>query len=494
MRRRNHRRWGIPLWVKLGIGVMLCAGGGVSAASETGRQWWRCERPAVMQVPFSAAAQSTPYVEWPKVVQTALPAVVSVSSATIGVAPPPGSQQPSMTEPFSRSTLRGPFNNPRHGRNTGSGVLVTPEGHILTTYHVIEGAEDITVTLADHRRLRAQVIGADAVSDLAVLKVSGTNFPVLPFGDSTRVEVAEPVVAIGNPFGLTQTVTMGIVSAMGRANVGITDYEDYIQTDAAINPGNSGGALINACGELIGINTALFSTSGTYMGVGFAVPVNLARAVFMQLLTQGHVSRGWIGVAVQELTSALARGLGTPELPGLLVSEVTEGSPAAQAGLRRDDIVLRYHETQVDSVGKFRNLVAQSAPGTSRRLIVYRNNQEHTIELLVGERPEATAQEEPGGSESRQFGMELVDLDLALTRRLGLPLTSYGAVVVEVLPGSSAEAAGLQSGDVIQEVNRRPVKSLSDFERAVARAERQPLVLYVNRDKASVYIVLESRS
>jgi serine protease Do len=433
-------------------------------------------------------------MEWTKVVQAAVPAVVSISSKTMGFAPSSGSQQPAFSEPFSRSTMRSPFNGPRRGRNTGSGVLVSPEGYILTTYHVIEGAEDILVTLADRRKLRAQIVGVDTVTDLAVLKIPGTGFPVLPLGDSARVEVAEPVVAIGNPFGLTQTVTMGIVSAVGRANVGITDYEDYIQTDAAINPGNSGGGLINACGELVGINTALFSTSGTYMGVGFAVPINIARSVLEQILAHGRVSRGWLGVVVQELTPTLARGLGKPELPGLLVSDVTIGSPGGQAGLRRDDIILRYHELPVDDVGRFRNLVAQSIPGSRLSLTIYRDGQEHKLHAVVGERQEAATLPEAAGTEVHQLGMELVDLDLALTRRLGVPLSSQGAVVVEVLPGSVAETAGLQSGDVIQEVNRQPVKSASDFERLAEQAIQQPLILFVTRAGTTVYILIEFRS
>jgi serine protease Do len=364
---------------------------------------------------------------------------------------------------------------------------------VVTTYHVIEGAEDILVTLADRRKLRAQVVGTDAMTDLAVLKLSGSGFPVLPFGDSARVEVAEPVMAIGNPFGLSQTVTMGIVSAVGRANVGIADYEDFIQTDAAINPGNSGGALINACGELIGINTALFSTSGSYMGVGFAIPINLARTVLEQILSRGQVRRGWLGIVVQELTAALARGLGKPELPGLLVSDVSEGSPAARAGLRRDDILLRYRDAPIDDVGRFRNLVAQSTPGSRLLLTVYRDGREQKLEVQVGERLEPARQDEALGAEGSRLGMELVDLDLVLTRRLGLPLSAQGAVVVEVLPGSPAEAAGLQSGDVIQEVNRQPVKSVQDIERSLETRGNLPLVLFVHRDGATVYLVLEPR-
>jgi serine protease Do len=419
--------------------------------------------------------------------------MVTISSAAVGLAPTSGSQQPSFSEPFARSMLRGPYNSPRRGRNTGAGILVSTDGYVLTTYHVIEGAEDIQVTLADRRKLRPQIVGTDPLTDLAVLKLPGTGFPTLPLGDSSQVAVAEPVVAIGNPFGLSHTVTMGIVSALSRANVGITDYEDYIQTDAAINPGNSGGALINACGELIGINTALFSTSGTYMGVGFAVPVNLARTILEQIRQHGRVSRGWLGLVVQELTPALARGLGKPEMAGLLVSDVSADSPAAHAGLQRDDVLLHYHNTPADDVGRFRNLVAQSTPGSRLGLTVHRDGKEHRIEVTVGERTHPALLEDSGATESTVLGMELVNLDLALTRRLGLPLSAQGAVVIEVLPGSVSEGAGLQSGDVIYEVNRQPVRSVSDFGRLVEQGRKQPLLLFVNREGSTIYLVLELR-
>jgi serine protease Do len=363
----------------------------------------------------------------------------------------------------------------------------------LTTYHVIDGAQDIRVTLADRRKLRAQIVGTDPMTDLAILKLPGSGYPVLALGDSTRVEVAEPVLAIGNPFGLNQTVTLGIVSALGRANVGVADYEDFIQTDAAINPGNSGGALLNACGELIGINSALFSTSGNYMGIGFAVPINMARTVLEQIVTHGRVSRGWLGIVVQELTPTLARGLGKPEMRGLLVSDVAPGSPAAQAGVQRDDIVTRYRDVLVDDVGQFRNLVIQSTPGSRVWLTIYRNGREQEFETSIGERPETTGQEEPVGKEIDQLGMELTDLDLTLTKRLGLPQSAQGAVVIEVLPGSPAETAGLQSGDVIQEVNRQPVTSTKDFERAVEQLSEQAMILFVNRAGATVYLVVEPK-
>jgi serine protease Do len=358
---------------------------------------------------------------------------------------------------------------------------------------VIEGAGDIRVMLADRRKLQAKVIGADPMTDLAVLKLSGTDFPALPLGDSTNLEVAEPVLAIGNPFGLNQTVTMGIISAVGRVNMGVSDYEDFIQTDAAINPGNSGGALINACGELIGINTALFSTSGSYMGIGFAVPVNMVRTVFEQIRTQGRVSRGWLGIVVQELTPVLARELGIAEIAGLLVSDVSEGGPADRAGLRRDDVLVHSQSKPIVSTGHFRNQVSQSKPGSRLPLTLYREGREIQVEVIIGERLPEQPMEESLGHEVDRLGMELIDLDIGLAKRLGLPISAQGVVVIEVLPGSPAEMGGVQAGDVIREVNRRRISSASDFEAHLGKVVSSSLVLLVNREGNDVYLVVEKR-
>jgi serine protease Do len=408
------------------------------------RQWWVCQNGLLQSTVPPGVAPAL--VEWTKIAKTALPAVVSISSAAPGVSQPAGQLNPMLSKPFMRSAFRGPHEGLRRGRNIGSGVLVSPDGYVLTTAHVIEGAGDIRVMLADRRKFQARVIGADPMTDLAVLKLPGTDFPALPLGDSTDLEVAEPVLAIGNPFGLNQTVTMGIISAMGRVNMGVTDYEDFIQTDAAINPGNSGGALINACGELIGINTALFSTSGSYMGIGFAVPVNMARTVFEQIRTQGRVSRGWLGIVVQELTPILARELGIPEISGLLVSDVSEGGPAERAGLRRDDVLVSSQSMPVESPGHFRNQVGQSRPGSRLPLTVYCEGREIQVEVIIGERSPGQPIEESLGHEVDRLGMELIDLDIGLAKRLGLPVAAQGVVVIEVLPGSPAEMGGYKLG------------------------------------------------
>jgi serine protease Do len=358
---------------------------------------------------------------------------------------------------------------------------------------VVEGAQEIRVTLDDRREFRARLVGADAKTDLAVLKLPGSEFEVLPLGDSSRVEVAEVVLAIGNPFGLTQTVTMGIVSAIGRANVGIADYEDFIQTDAAINPGNSGGALVSASGALIGINTAIFTQSGGYMGIGFAVPVNMARQVMDQLVTRGRLRRGYLGVTVQELTPAVARGLGLTATKGILVADVASDGPAAKAGVQRGDVISAIDGKPVEDVGHFRNLVASAEPGTRARLALLREGREQAVEVTIGEVPEPTAVAAPAATPGRPAspGLSVTEVTPELARKLGLPPGVRGAVVIEVRPGGLAAEAGLRPGDVIQEVNRRPVRSAGEFARAVEQAGAGDLVVLVNRGGSTAYVVVE---
>jgi serine protease Do len=408
---------------------------------------------------------------------------------------PGGPPAPFFSDPFHR--FFGPELAPRRERSLGSGVIVSRDGYVLTNNHVVEGARDIRATLADRREFRATLVGDDPRTDLAVLKLSGGDFPVLPLGDSSRVEVASVVLAIGNPFGLGQTVTMGIVSAVGRANVGIADYEDFIQTDAAINPGNSGGALISAGGALIGINTAIFTESGGYMGIGFAVPINMARPVMDQLVTRGRVTHGYLGVAVQDLTPSVARGLGLSAERGLLVADVVPGGPAAGAGVRRGDVITALDGQPVDDASHFRNLVAGAPTGSTVRLTVLRDGREQAVEVRVGELPERAATAAPRAAASAAttppdpVGLSVVDLTPDVARKLGLPEGLDGALVTAVLPGGLAAEAGLRPGDVIQEVNRQPVRSARDFVRAVEQAGPRDLVALVNRGGATAFVAIE---
>ena len=453
------------------------------------RWWWPFER----SLPVASSAPR-PIVGtgpgdgagWTAVAKAAMPAVVNISSAkTVGRGPGPFS-----ADPFFRF-FGGPEPLPRRERSLGSGVLVSADGLVITNSHVVEGAQDIRVTLSDRRELTAKLIGADPKTDLAVLKLPGRGFPVLAMGDSSRVDVAEVVLAIGNPFGLSQTVTMGIVSATGRANLGIADYEDFIQTDAAINPGNSGGALVSARGELIGINTAIFSQSGGYMGIGFAVPTNLARQVMDQFVTRGAVTRGYLGVTLQELTPAMARGLGIPEARGVLVADVVPDSPAARAGLQRGDVITAVDGKPVTDAGHLRNLIAGLAPDTKVKLTALRKGREEVVDVAIGELPEQRRAAAPAREKAERLGLFASDLTSELARQLGLPPATQGVVVTEVEPGSLAAEAGLRPGDVIVELNRQPVRSVRELARVVQERGAKDLVMVVNRRGGTAYVVIE---
>ncbi|HXX56634.1 MAG TPA: Do family serine endopeptidase, partial [Thermodesulfovibrionales bacterium] len=343
--------------VVIGLAILLTGFllGGISfyiLGKVTGPQAIRA--PFTPRVPSQILETSRAFSE---IVAAVSPAVVNISSTKVIRRDSPAFSE----DPFFD------FFNPFHDfglpkkwkeQSLGSGVIVSKDGYIITNNHVVEQSEDIRVTLYDRRSFRGKVVGADPKTDIAVVKISADDLPTAPWGDSDRLQVGEFVLAIGNPFGLSHTVTMGIISAVGRANVGIADYEDFIQTDAAINPGNSGGPLVNIKGELIGINTAIFSRSGGYQGIGFAVPSNMARLVMDQLMKQGRIVRGWLGVSIQDVTPELSQKFGLKDARGALVSDVTKGSPAEKAGIARGDIILEFNGKEITSVGGLRNLVA----------------------------------------------------------------------------------------------------------------------------------------
>jgi serine protease Do len=468
-------------WVAIIVAGWFVVGRG---AIET-RSWLPSASPRVVLTQSSAPAPAPGSLT--AVARATMPAVVNIASArTVRGPEAPG---PYAADPFFRFFF-GPEMAPRREKSLGSGVIVTSDGYVLTNNHVIEGAQDIRVTLSDRREFTASLVGADPKTDLAVLRLTGSGLAVMPLADSSRVDVADIVLAIGNPFGLSQTVTMGIVSAVGRASLGIADYEDFIQTDAAINPGNSGGALVNASGALIGVNTAIFSQSGGYAGIGFAVPSNMARQVMDQLVTRGKVTRGYLGASVQELTPAVARGLGLSVSRGILVGDVMPDGPAARAGLRRGDVVTAIDDKPVDDAGQFRNTIAATAPGTRRRLTVLRDGKEQAVEVAVGELPaERTARAAPARGPDAPLGVSVADLTPELARRLGQPVKE-GAVITEVDPRGLAAEAGLRPGDVIQEVNRQPVRTARDFARAVEQARGRDTAVLVNRGGSTAYVAI----
>ena len=350
------------------------------------------------QAPLAAHAPAGNGQGFVQVVKAVTPAVVNIVSTRTDQ----GTQSPHglFDDPFFRRFFGEEFfrrfDEPRGGqgpreRGLGSGVIVQPNGIIVTNHHVVRKATEIQVLLADRTTYPAELIGTDPKTDLAVLKIEAENLPTIPWANSDGLEVGEYVLAVGNPFGLNQTVTLGIVSAVGRARMGIAEYEDFIQTDAAINPGNSGGALVNTRGELVGISTAIFSRSGGNMGIGFAVPSNMARAILDQLVSTGEVVRGWLGVSIQELTPKLAAQLGVADPKGVLVSDIIEGSPAEEAGLRRGDIIVRFDEKSIDDATQLKNVVAATEVGKRITVTLIRDEKTVVLEISIGEQPKAMA-------------------------------------------------------------------------------------------------------
>ncbi|MBW1947340.1 MAG: DegQ family serine endoprotease [Deltaproteobacteria bacterium] len=427
------------------------------------------------------------------VVKKAVPAVVFVrvekTVESRGTASPFQFQEPFdfFNDPFFERFF-GPHFQPRRRmprkfrqRGQGSGFIISKDGYILINNHVVGDADLIKVKLSDGREFKAKVIGTDPQSDVAVIKIDATNLPVLRLGDSDKLEVGEWVIAIGNPFGLSQTVTVGVVSAKGRSRIGINDYEDFIQTDAAINPGNSGGPLVNIHGEAVGMNTAIFSRSGGYMGIGFAIPINMAKAIKDQLLKKGKVTRGWLGVVIQDIDEELAKSFGLEKTEGVLIAEVSEGSPAEKAGLKQGDIILRLNGKKVDDLGELRNKIALTAPGTKVKLEVLRENKRRTIQVTIGEQPAGRAIGMAQHEILGKIGLVVQDLTEELAKQFGYR-ESQGVLVAEVEPGSPAARVGIRPGHLIEEVNRKRVHNMDEFVRALAQSKKTKSVLFRVRD------------
>jgi serine protease Do len=431
------------------------------------------------------------------VVKKVLPAVVNVSSAkmvkTQGMMP--GNMDPFFRQFFGDDA--GPFGSnggaPRQQRQQGqgSGVIVSPEGYILTNNHVVDGATDVRVTLSDKREFKARIVGTDPKTDLAVLKIDATNLPSAVIGDSDKVQVGDFALAVGNPFGLGSTVTMGIISATGRGNLGIEEYEDFIQTDAPINPGNSGGALVNDRGDLIGINTAILSHSEGNQGIGFAIPVAVARNVTDQILRNGKVTRAYLGVMSEEVTAALAKAFHENEPGGALVSSVRPDSPAGHAGIEKGDIILAVNGKPINDSPQLAMTISLMQPGTQVSLKLLRDGAQREVSARLEEMPteSAKAASEPDDSQTGMEGVSVGDLSARDARQLGLSPDTTGVVVTAVDPASLAAVNGLQRGDVIVEVNRKPVRNTAEFEQALKHSTAATLLL-VNRKGSTLYLAV----
>lgn len=454
--------------------------------------------PIQVEAPVTVTAPAPGFTE---VAKQVTPAVVNITTVMAEKASD-GLSQPDelrdrMEEFFGKPLDprgRGPhnpreFRGPRKGQ--GSGVIISPDGYVLTNNHVISNAREVHVTLPDKREFKGKIVGTDPKTDLAVVKIDASALPAVAWGDASILQVGEYVLAVGNPFGLNSTVTLGIVSAVGRGHMGITQYEDFIQTDAAINPGNSGGALVNTKGELVGINTAIFSQTGVYQGVGFAVSTTMAKPIYESLVKTGTVVRGYLGIGLQELTQDLAKSFGVKDSKGALISDVKENSPADLAGLKQGDVVLEYHSTPVEDGVALQRLVTKTPVGTKVSLKVIRDGRARELMVKVGEQPdqEKIAKVETSQGDYGLAGISVEDLDQETARELGFIGKPQGVIVTKIEPDSGAERAGLMPGDVIRELNRQPVKSVKDFGKVSSDLKKGDNVLIlVNRRGSSLFL------
>ncbi|MEO5363969.1 MAG: DegQ family serine endoprotease [Magnetococcus sp. DMHC-8] len=378
-------------------------------------------------------------------------------------------------------------------RSLGSGVIIDASGYILTNHHVIADADDILVRLPDDREFAAKVVGKDNKTDLALIRIEGAgSLPVAQMGDSDQAEVGSWVVAIGNPFGLEATVTVGIISAKGRI-IGSGPYDNFLQTDAAINPGNSGGPLFNLNGEVIGINTAIFSRSGGNMGIGFAIPVNMAKTVLEQLKSHGRVTRGWLGVRIQAVTHELAKALGLEKRHGALVASVESGSPAQTGGLRAGDVVVRFDGREVGQMNELPSIVAETPIGKKVRVDLIREGKALSLDVMVAEMKEKAGETTTSDrGDATSFGASVRSLTPDLREQLDLDDGVRGVVVTGVEPGSNAANAGLQVKDVIAEINRKPVRDVAEFRRALQGAKAgDALLLLLFRGGEPLYLAVQ---
>jgi serine protease Do len=492
--------WSICLALTLGLGVVAGSFLGeheVLASTVTATQP-AAGISAVQNGETKPALQTT----FAPVVQKVMPSVVNIFSSR-KIKADNRNLEPFLDDPLFRRFFGDQFGGQplipkeRQERSLGSGVIVSPDGYILTNNHVVDGATDVKVSLNDKREFTARIVGTDSKTDLAVLKIDQTGLPTLALADSSKVQVGDIVLAIGNPFGVGQTVTMGIVSAIGRGGLGIEDYEDFIQTDAAINPGNSGGALVNPEGRLVGISTAILSRSGGNQGIGFAIPANMARNVMDQIIHGGKVSRAFLGVLIQPVTPDLAKAFKLGKSEGALISDVSANSPAERAGLKAGDIVTKLDNQTIPDSRALQLAIGQMTPGRTVRLTVVRDGTERQYSVTLGEQPadrsESAATSGGTTAERALDGVSLETLTPELARQFGISTNTKGVLVRRIDRDSAAAQAGLEQGDVIVEVNRQPVNSIEQVNRLLQETTTGNALLFMNRNGRTLYVAIPTK-
>jgi serine protease Do len=501
-------------WVATVV-VLAALVGGVFLASGL-RHWTGRELVGAENLPLAVEHNAVPVPlssfsnGFASVLKPVLPAVVNIHSSKVvknRQQTMPFFNDPFFQQFFGNGQNGGEDAQPQREReeSLGSGVIVTADGTILTNNHVVDGATDIKVDLADKREFTAKVIGTDSKSDVAVLKINASDLPTMKIGDSTSLQVGDIVLAVGDPYGVGETATMGIVSATGRSMGGeIENYEDFIQTDAPINPGNSGGALVDLHGDLIGINTAIlsgnqsgFGAEGGNEGIGFAIPINMARSVMDQLVTHGKVLRGYLGLYQQDVDSSLAKQFGLNQAGGAVVAQIDPDTPAAKAGVKQGDVILKVNGQQVDSANALRLRISQTPPGSTVKLEVSRDGKVQDIDVTLGTLPEGTAdnaapaqQTQPNSGGLKGVQVQALTSDLA--QRMQVPSGVHGVVITSVDPDSTAAAANLDRGSVIEEINHKPITSVDSYRQAISAAGNQPMLMLVYApDRGPGYVVVQ---